>query len=233
MIDTNRWVRLALALSGQDGTALSPAELCMACKLALNVEGVSITLIVDDDVPGATFASDPVITPLEELQFTLGVGPGLDAHRLGVPVVVPEMVDAETDPWQSFAILASNSGFGSVSALPLRLGAVRLGVLMLYTHQAGALDDYRFADALVSAAVVTQLLLVFQSDQAPGAGFPSLTQGSVDYNEVHQAAGMVSVQLDIAVGEALVRLRARAFADGASVHDIAVEVIERRLRFDS
>jgi len=38
--------------------------------------------------------------------------------------------------------------------------------------------------------------------------------------------------LDIGVGEALVRLRAYAFANDRSVAEVAEEVVERRLRVD-
>ena len=47
--------------------------------------------------------------------------------------------------------------------------------------------------------------------------------------EVHQATGMVSVQLGVSVDEAFVRLRARAFADGRSLKAVAGDVISRRL----
>lgn len=49
---------------------------------------------------------------------------------------------------------------------------------------------------------------------------------------VHQAAGMISVQLGVDVAEALLRLRAHAFATGRSMADLAAEVVERRVRFD-
>ena len=43
---------------------------------------------------------------------------------------------------------------------------------------------------------------------------------------------MVSVQMDVGVGEALSRLRARAFVDGVALAVIAAEVVALRLRFD-
>lgn len=43
---------------------------------------------------------------------------------------------------------------------------------------------------------------------------------------------MVSVQLEVGVGEALARLRARAYADGIVLAVIAAEVVALRLRFD-
>ena len=43
---------------------------------------------------------------------------------------------------------------------------------------------------------------------------------------------MVSVQLDISVADALVRLRAHAFATDRPLTEVAREVVARTLRFD-
>jgi hypothetical protein len=40
------------------------------------------------------------------------------------------------------------------------------------------------------------------------------------------------VQLGVSLEEASVRLRARAFASGAKLGDLAADVVGRRLRFD-
>ena len=49
---------------------------------------------------------------------------------------------------------------------------------------------------------------------------------------VHQASGMVAAQLEIGVGEALVRLRAYAFANDRLLSDVAEDVVVRRLRLE-
>jgi AmiR/NasT family two-component response regulator len=49
--------------------------------------------------------------------------------------------------------------------------------------------------------------------------------------EVHQATGMISVQLGVNVAEAFTRLRAHAFAEDWSLSELAAEVVARRLRF--
>jgi hypothetical protein len=41
---------------------------------------------------------------------------------------------------------------------------------------------------------------------------------------------MVSRQLDVSVEDALVRLRAYAYAEGRPIGDVARDVVERRLR---
>jgi AmiR/NasT family two-component response regulator len=48
---------------------------------------------------------------------------------------------------------------------------------------------------------------------------------------VHQATGMVSVQLHCSVEEALLRLRGRAFASGQSIDELAAAVVEGRATF--
>jgi hypothetical protein len=58
-------------------------------------------------------------------------------------------------------------------------------------------------------------------------------EGGADIHAaVHQAAGMVSVQLGVSVADALVRLRAHAFAADRPLTQVAREVIARTLRFD-
>ena len=51
--------------------------------------------------------------------------------------------------------------------------------------------------------------------------------------EVHQATGMISVQLGVGVEEASVRLRAYAFAEHRALRDVARDVIARRLRLEA
>ena len=47
---------------------------------------------------------------------------------------------------------------------------------------------------------------------------------------VHNAAGMVSVQEQISVTEALIRLRAFAFSNDRLLAEVAGDVVARRLR---
>jgi hypothetical protein len=50
---------------------------------------------------------------------------------------------------------------------------------------------------------------------------------------VSQASGMVSVQADCTVGEALELLKERARVSGQSLEALAEAVVERRIRFES
>jgi AmiR/NasT family two-component response regulator len=59
-----------------------------------------------------------------------------------------------------------------------------------------------------------------------------LAQGANLHVAVHQAAGMLSVQLACSVAEALVRLRAHAFRTDRPIDDVARDVVDHGLTLD-
>ena len=106
-------------------------------------------------------------------------------------------------------------------AFPLRIGAIRLGAMEIYRVEPGPLVPGGIADALGLAEAVTALML-----RVPlGAGAFVLRAA------VHQATGMVAVQLGTTLAEALVRLRAYSFGIDRSINDVASDVVARRLDF--
>ena len=118
-------------------------------------------------------------------------------------------------------------------AVPLQAGAIQVGVLSMYRSRPGPLMPAELADVLVFADIALQMVL----DAAAGvSGSPEYRppEGLSDKRaEVYQAIGMVSVQLDVDLGEAFVRLRAHVFAVGAALGDAADDVVNRRLRLES
>jgi hypothetical protein len=93
------------------------------------------------------------------------------------------------------------------------------------------LSDNQHADALVMADVIARTILEFQDHAEPGAIADELNADI--HTVVHQAAGMVSIQLDITVGDALARLRAHAFGVDTSITEVSHDVVSRRLDFSS
>jgi ANTAR domain len=110
---------------------------------------------------------------------------------------------------------------------------VRLGALNLYRDKPGRLTNDQHADALVMADIAAQAVLVLQANAEPGQLAVELEAGADFQYVVHQASGMVSAQLDISVGQALIRLRAYAFGNERPLADVARDVVARSLRFDA
>ena len=103
--------------------------------------------------------------------------------------------------------------------------------LNLYRDRPGSLSDGQHADALVMADVAARWVLDVQAGAPPGGLARELEVGADFRFVVHNAAGMVAVQLGVSVSEALIRLRAYAFSHDRLLHDVAQDVVDRTLRF--
>jgi hypothetical protein len=227
-----RWLRITTALAAREGSAPTPTGLCTACAELLAVSSAGIVLMSSSGKPSATYSSNALAAKFEELQFTLGVGPGPDAYRQGIPILESDLVGRPPTRWIGFTGQAVRDGTRAIFAFPLQVGAARIGTLTLYENRPGPLGDDVYADTLVMADVVTLAFLAMRSGVLDGTLGSGAADGDAYRAEVHQASGMISVQLDINVGEALVRLRARAATEDTTVAHLAAAVISRQLRFE-
>lgn len=227
-----RLTRILEELRAADNTCGATARLCTACAAVSALTGAGIMLMWDDGPFGSVCTSNDVAGVIEDLQFTLGEGPGVDACVQDRPVVEPDLADPARIRWSAFAPPAVAAGARAAFAFPLQVGAARLGSLNFYRDQPGSLTDDQHADALVLAGVAARGILTMQADGPPGALAAELETGADFRLIVHQAAGMVAAQLDVSVREALVRLRSRAFTSDRPISDVAEDVVLRRLRFD-
>lgn len=207
----------------------SGARLVRACVSVLTVTGAGIMLMVDGGHRGTLGSSDATMGVVEELQFTLGEGPCLDSYRLGRPVFEPDLANPATPRWPAFTPPAVAAGVQAIFGFPLQIGAIRLGALDIYLDHAGDLNEEQHADALVMADVVTHEILELQAGAPPEALASELDTAQNVRAVVHQASGMLAVQLDIPITDALIRLRAYTYAEKRLVNDVARDVIERRL----
>lgn len=203
-------------------------RLCAVCALLLGVNGAAIAVVSEDGHRGVLCSSNEAATSVEDLQLTLGEGPGIDAHRTGVPVTEGDLAAPCVQRWVAFCAPALDAGVAAVFAFPLRLGGIRLGTLTFNSDHAGRLTDDQYGEALFMVGVVTQSVLAIQAKAAPGTVAAALEALAGAGVAVHQAAGMLAVRLGVGVGEALVRLRARAYAEGRTATDLAEDVVAGR-----
>jgi hypothetical protein len=205
-----------------------PDSLVRLCARTLPVSGVGLALMTDEGPAGTVAASDGGALQLEELQFTLGQGPCVDASRTGRPVLVPDLAGTSLRTWPQFGTGADAAGLRAVFALPLQVGAIRLGVLDLHRDTAGELSGEELFHALTFADAATQLLLDLQAEgTALGMPPPHALAVLDDRAEVHQATGVVSVRAGVSPTQALALLRARAYAEGRPIGDLARDILDR------
>ena len=208
-----------------------PVRLCAACVLALPVQRAGIATHVPGIGLEVLAASDEVAERVEWAQVTVGEGPGLDAIAGGGPIFVPNTAHAQ-GRWPVFLSEIADSGIGAMFALPLQLGAIKVGVLDLYCDAPGRLGNDDFADAVAVSDLVTAILLTTgRNGRMPESLGPWWDQ-PMSTREVHQATGMIMAQLGVDARVAFARLQAFAFGSSRLLTEVAHEVVARLLRFD-
>lgn len=230
MAEVDRWGDMLRGVAGEPSS--QPRRIAELCVHSLAVSGAGISMVSDTGNRGVVCATDDVSGRIEELQVTLGEGPCVDAIGSGGPVLVSDLTDHQdlaTQRWPTFLGAARDAGVRAVFAFPLRIGAIGIGALDLYRTTAGALTGAELTMALMAAEAAGMALLA--QDLGDEAALLDDSQGSAYLAHVHQATGMVMVQLGVPVEQAFLLLRARAFAAGRPLRDLARDVVERRLRF--
>ena len=225
----DRLTRIVAALSA-GGDGWSSARLCAVCPEVVGVTGAGVMLMSGDIPRGSLSSTDDVSQLIEELQYTLGEGPCVDAYQQDSVVAEPDLAEPVARRWPAFTPPALQAGVRAVFGFPLRVGTVRLGALNLYRDRPGPLNGEQHADALVVADVAARWVLDAQAGAPSGVVAKELEAGADFHFAVHNAAGMVSVQGGISVAEALIRLRAFAFANDRLLADVADDVVAHRVR---
>lgn len=216
--------------------ASTVALACERCVLELSVSGAGATVLshlprVDGDGDGQpnrglVHATNAVSAGLEDLQLTVGEGPCLDAFASGGPVLVADLA-AETTRWPAFTPAACELGAAAVFSFPLLIGVVRLGSLDLYRDVPGPLDRGELTDALILSDLATQGVVA----DLDGHSVEDVSWLADPHLQVHQATGMVQVQLGSTTEVALLRMRGHAFTNNVTLAEVARQVVARLLRF--
>jgi len=228
---TRRLSALVDLLGHLDDPDASLDWLCHASAQALGMGGAAVALIASKHDPGNIAASDERVALVVDLEFISGEGPTIDAHRERRPVLEPEL--EITTRWPIFASQAVAAGVVAIFALPLQIGAANFGVLTLYRDRPGPMADDQLADALALADVASEIVLRLQAQVPPGTLHEVIEILATERTVVYQATGMIVVQLDVSIEDAMAYLRARAYAAGRPVYEVATDVVARRLRFDA
>jgi hypothetical protein len=199
--------------------------LLRSCCLTAGLDGAGLSIVTTDGAREPLYATDELATQIERLQLTLGEGPCVDAWSTGSPVLSPDLADADdavARRWPMFRAEATRLGARAIFAFPINFGAIGLGAVDLYRRSPGPLSEPQLGRALSTVDHVG-LALLEAPDQYGDPNAPAMTS-----MVVHQAAGMVMAQLDSSIEEAMVRLRAAAFAENRTVNELAADVVNRR-----
>src|SRR5579859_5782891 len=228
--------RLIAAEAASRGGPVSASDACAAAVATVAVTGSWLTAA--SGAEGASHlmqVTDGLSERLADLQLTLGEGPGPDAYAGGGPVLVSDLGEAGAGRrWPAFAPAARQAGAAAIFAFPLRIGAIRAGVMALYRGHPGPLSASHLGDSLIFADTATLLLLDAQdwADCPPAGPGPGGQPADLVLHraEIDQATGMLTEQLGVGIADAFIRLRAYAYAHDQRLVDVARDIVARRLR---
>lgn len=194
----------------------------------LGSDSAAIMLLGHDLDEILAAASDGLARQAQDLEFAFREGPARDAALGCSPVAADD--SAFGDRWTHYGPAVARLGVHAVAAVPLQLGRGAFGALTAFSREPAANLDLTALGAV--ADTLAHTVLAAPDATAFGLGIPPL--GVFEDGDlrpvVHQAAGMLCVQADCTIADALALIRARAFADGAPVEATAGRIVSGQLR---
>lgn len=222
------------AVDGRRGVEAAD-RLCEACVVLLNIDAATISLVFDGASSGTLGSSGAPARSYDELQFTLGEGPCLDSVARRTPILAVDLADPKEMRWPVYGPAMLAYQIRGVFAIPIVVAGEFVGALDLFCAHPGPLSGEDLTGAVAAAELAVIPLLDLMNNDLQAAVNDPHSNAWVELNalsrsEVSQATGMLVAQLDVEPAEALVRLRAHAYATGRSATDVARDILERRLR---
>jgi len=200
-----------------------------ASLLAVDSAGL---VLADHDGGLRMVASSGPESRLERLwQVQSEEGPCVECHRLGTPVLVPDL-SVESGRWPRFAAEAARVDVRSVHAVPLRLRREVIGSMCLFGSAPGALGtrDMTLGQALADVATIGILHeRALHRSEVRGEQLQSALNSRI---VIEQAKGVLAERGDLDMDTAFARLRAYARNDNLKLADVARDLVAGALRPD-
>lgn len=212
-----------------DGSAF---DMLLPFLTTLPITGAFITVFDASGRQSSLCSSDAVAARVDELQFELGEGPQWEATRTGATVLIGDVEEAAHPRWPVFGMALRELDVAALFAIPLVLGAATVGAVGLYRSIPGDLTDRDVSTATAMASAIASVAVRHALASAAEDGAPESAAAPAMRREIHQATGMIVVQLQTTATIAHSRLLAHAFGSARSVHDVAHDVVSRRLNFE-
>lgn len=204
--------------------------------------GASISRYSGNAWAGVLLATDQLAQRIDELAVDLGEGPLLVARSRRSPVLLDLDQSATGSAVFERELERLYPQVRAVLVQPLQIGVALVGFLSLYSERQISLTDgvlgrlLRTADAITLALIAPTPAEALPARSGSRAERPSDSDWpeellTVDHAAIHQAAGMLMVQLDSTIEVAMLTLRAHAYSHDRRVVEVARDVVARRLTF--
>jgi GAF domain-containing protein len=198
------------------------------CVNLLGVSAAGVMLVSPEGSLGLVASSSEAMRLLELFELQAQQGPCLDAFRTG-QAVGHEDLEAGSGRWPSFSAAASQAGFRSALALPLRLRELTLGALNLLSITRSPMGE---ADIIVARAFadLATLSVVQHRAAAEAQRLNEQLSGALTSRVViEQAKGVISERAGVDLAEAFSRLRNYARNHNLRLTDVAQAAVDGAL----
>jgi len=191
------------------------------------IEGATVGLLVTDQQDELRFvaASDENTRLLELFQVQSEEGPCMDAYRTGAPVTNVDLRRAGAR-WPLFAPHATQAGYRSVHAFPLRLRNDVIGAMNVFGSAPGLVLNQADVQILQALTDIAAISLLQERSIRRGELLTEQLQGALNSRiTIEQAKGRLAQVHDITADQAFTLLRNYARNSNRRLIDIATTVV--------
>lgn len=201
-------------------------DVCAQLLAELAADGASIAVRGGPGVAELVHVTDDVSATLEELQLVLGEGPAHLAYDTTAVVLAADInANSALTQWPGFAPEAARTGAAALLALPLQIDSSTFGHVQLHRTSPGPIVVTDRAHDLVRT-LAEVVVAAFEMGRATRPVLPLSSRP-----DLHVAAGIVSVHLNLPVRHAMARICAAAFSEQRPVQDVAHDIVTGRRSF--
>lgn len=216
------------AASREDAHFIGPVStLCAPFVSALPIDSAAILTLVSPFDAVLFCSSSSLAAELADAEIDLGDGPGWEALRKHTTVCEPRLEDDSSDSWPAYRSAVKQSEVTGLYAVPLSIGTLDIGAIDLYLQHDQQLTKTHLHHAEIMAGLAA--LQVFRHAMEH-RNDDDHDEALSSRREVHQATGVVIAQLSVSPTDALLLIRARAFAAEQPVRAIAADIVTKRIK---
>lgn len=214
------FAQVATGLNREDGEGIDPDRLVRLAVRAIPHAGhCTLTLLRGHQRPQTVAASDPMPSAVDELQYSVGEGPGLDA-AIGDDLVLVN--DVAADPrWPRFSRLCvERTGVRAMLCVRLSLAGLDRAAINFYSDHSDVFADVDVSVATVLAPLAASALQahLYQQEVA------QLERALTTSRQIGAAVGILMAQRGLTYEEAFDQLREASQHLNVKLRDIAADV---------
>jgi GAF domain-containing protein len=216
-------LRAIAADTRHDGLAAALQDAVTATAAVFGVDGVTLSLLDEQDELRWVAASDPAVELVERAQLGLGEGPCLEAVASDRVVATADLLG--DGRWPRTEAVIRHHRLRAVLAAPIRVDDVPVGSLNLYARDVRQWSEADLQAIEAYAAVVADLLVSELHREEHGDKVGQLEHALLSRVLVEQAKGVLMARLGLGSRPAFERLRRQAREQRRKLDEVAREVV--------